>query len=119
MTCQPGAWLACVLGRVLATALVGQTLQYAVQQAGQCVLLLAAEHVEHEAANRLHMVRRRRLDRSPACLRQSDHRAAGVGLALLADHKSALLHPADLVRQPAALPADRAAEIPSSQHTAL
>src|SRR5258707_1183461 len=41
MTRQPGSWLAGVLGRVLATALGGQTLQYAVHHAGQRVLRLA------------------------------------------------------------------------------
>ncbi len=57
------------------------------------------------------MLRRGRLDGSPAGFGQPHHRPSRVIEAFLSGDEAPLLHPADLVRQPTAFPADHQAQV--------
>ena len=66
----------------------------------------------------LGVLRRRAFDGLSAGVGQSHHQAAAVLRALLAGDEAALLHPGDVVRQAAAVPADLGAELTRPEHAA-
>ncbi len=66
--------------------------------------------VEDQSPHGPHVVWCGRLDGAAAGIRQDDERTAAVVHALLAVHETAALHPGDVVRQPAPLPAERPGE---------